>query len=91
MANLTITFRTFYNGMNIMDDFPQPFEEIHHHKEWLRWTCYIRLEQDTLSHEQYAWILSNLTGPIKQATFSTKHIGLVGLTEGEFTMIMRKA
>jgi hypothetical protein len=76
--------------MNEMEDFPQPFVEVYHKKQWLGWTSYIKLQDDTLSQEQYAWLLSKLLWPVRRATFTTKHIGMTGLTEGSFTMAMRR-
>ena len=54
-----------------------------------RWQLTYHIAQDVLTQEHYSWLLSHMTF-LASAQFTTPNIGLIGLTEGNFTMTMRK-
>lgn len=54
-----------------------------------RWQLTYHIEEDVLTQEHYSWLLSHMTF-LASARFTTSHIGLIGLTEGDFTMTMKK-
>ena|SRR5258708_7231417 len=55
-----------------------------------RWQLTYHINEDVLSQKQYTWLLSHMVMFLARAHFATPCIGLTGLTEGDFTMTMKK-